>query len=255
MHVIVASDTHIGWERSNDDDFKDFINNGVRDINPDKLILAGDIMEMWRRGISSILVERSDVLQDIQRLHEDGVDVIPLAGNHDWRFIESDAEGSIISEEPWQFQAEYRFSSGDEDFVVVHGHQGDPFNDSSPQNEGLCLTDDETSSTINGIYQTIIRKSITLNLLSKRAPLISRPNLGSLRSLSNPGFLAREQNKEVKDFVVRNLTRKFDDYVIAGHTHVPEVSDGYANCGAWAGNRNTYIEVKDGNVELKEWES
>lgn len=254
MHVLVMSDMHIGWDKANEDAFEQFITDDILSIDPDKVVLAGDIIEMWRRGMSSILAEKSKHLANIANLHDSGIDVVLLAGNHDWRFIESDAEGSVISEEPWQFEERFDFTSGDREFTVVHGHQGDPFNDSNPQNESLCLTDDETSNAINSLYESVIKKSFALDALSKRAPIVSRPNLGSLQSLSQPGFLSQPDYSDVKKFVVDKLTRTYDNFVIAGHTHIAEVQDDYANCGSWTGINNTYIEVEDGKLELKEWE-
>lgn len=255
MYRIIVSDVHLGWEESNASDFTSFLSDYVMNQNPDELILAGDIIELWRRGITSILLEQSGVISKIDEVHHNGIDVIMLAGNHDWRFIESDGEGSVISEKPWQFTDQYSFTDQNTDFTVVHGHKADSFNDNDRQNESLCITDDERSNTINSIYNTIISKSFTLDILSKRPPLVSRPNLGSLRSLSNPGYLSEPENIDYMELVEKRMKRMYSGHVIAGHTHNAKVEDGYANCGSWSGNRNTFIEVKDGKVKLKEFEA
>jgi len=141
MHTIAVSDLHLGWEESNPEEFKKFLDEKVKRESPDKFILIGDIYEMWRRGLISVTMEFSEITAKITEISNQGTEVVPIA-------------------------AEY---------------------------------------------------------------------------------------KDRADRVVSRINKKYDEFVLFGHTHLPAITEDYANCGSWTGKENTFVEIKDEEVQLRTW--
>ena len=62
-HYVIASDTHLGSPFANLSDFEQFLSQDVPVLDPDVLVMAGDCFEMWFRGMSSTLLEYSNVAE------------------------------------------------------------------------------------------------------------------------------------------------------------------------------------------------
>lgn len=109
---------------------------------PDALLLVGDIIEMWWRGITASIIESSRPLDMIRQLHDAGTDVYLIAGNHDWWLMQNNDDDPIGPPLPWRFREEFFFESGDREFVAIHGHQGDPLNFNPVTNQAFCIGND-----------------------------------------------------------------------------------------------------------------
>jgi UDP-2,3-diacylglucosamine pyrophosphatase LpxH len=146
-HYVVASDAHLGSPFANPSDFEEFLTVDVPEIDPDVLVIAGDWLEMWFRGMSSTLLEFSSVVNYLRTLDENGTDVALVAGNHDRRLVTvgnglDDPPGS-----PWEIGEEFFFESGDQEFVAVHGDGPDPIQ-LDPISEALCKQTDLVGSLL-----------------------------------------------------------------------------------------------------------
>lgn len=269
--VVVVGDVHIGYNdeetgvSANVDQFRNFINEEVPEINPDTLVINGDLLELWRSSFGAVMVQYSDVIQSINQLKEDGVNIAYVPGNHDYRMIElsRDIIGDPLGS--WNFTEEYFFTSGEEEFVVVHGHRTDSINRSKIQNNALCLTSDSTGKVMSEAWATALDRPI-LGWLIKRDTIVgsnshdsfisdpvlaSRPNFRVLSHIKNPGKLAEDDSKGRFARSVRLLKELYEETIIAGHTHVQEEQpeEGYYNHGDWLQTDTGYIVVEDGNVE------
>jgi UDP-2,3-diacylglucosamine pyrophosphatase LpxH len=253
-HAIMVSDFHLGSASANTDNFEDFLEQrlmGGQGNNPDALILAGDGVEMWFRGISSALLEFSTTIETFEEIHENGTEIIPIAGNHDWRFIDVNDQEPVISPEPWQFEEEVFFESGGEEFVAIHGHQGEPtFSDEI--NEAFCFSTDEQGAQFSGDSDTDGSdvQSTEFHEFPDLSP--EEVDMGNL----DPDSDARETRRET---ITELVDAMYDEYVLFGHTHFPEVEDTYANSGSWTDRRSdevdsdTFLEIEGGEVEVVEW--
>ncbi len=127
-HYVVVSDTHLGSPYANDESFEAFLFEELPALDPDALIIAGDFVEMWFRGMSSALVEFSRFTSQLEQFETDGIDVTLVSGNHDSRFktIGKGTNDGIAPGSPWEFADEFFFESGDREFVAVHGDDADP---------------------------------------------------------------------------------------------------------------------------------
>lgn len=113
--IYVASDLHIGYERANYekiDKFFDLARN-----NADRIILNGDIVDMWRKKYSQIAIDHAEILKTIKDIAKD-IPVIWILGNHDWRlpiddfqyvgfYTEYDHAG-VHYEHGWHFDLQQR---------------------------------------------------------------------------------------------------------------------------------------------------
>lgn len=273
--VIVVGDVHLGYNdkesgvKSNTQEFKDFIDNKVPQINPDTLVINGDLIELWRSSFQEILVNYSSIIQSINELTEQDIDIVFVPGNHDQRMLSlgRDIIGSPFSD--WNVTEEYFFESGDKKFVAVHGHKTDSINRSKLQNNALSLTSGSTGETLSEAWSFALDRPI-LGWFIKRDTIIgsqshdsfvsdpvlaSRPNLRVLSHIKNPRQLSEDDSKGRFARSIALLKQKYDRNIIGGHTHVREEQpeEGYYNPGDWLETDTGYVVVEDGKVEVKEY--
>lgn len=155
-HYIVASDTHLGSPYAHTEDFRTFLTEDLPDIDPDALVLAGDIWEFWFRGMSSTILEYNWLPSQLLDLQDNGTDVTIVAGNHDRRLYHiGDSLGDDAPGAPWQIGNEYYFESGDREFVANHGDDGDPLQ-MDPLSNLLCVTDDNLGMLLVDLHDWLL---------------------------------------------------------------------------------------------------
>lgn len=143
-HYVIASDLHWGSPFASLSKSVQFLEEEVPALDPDVLVLAGDIYEMWWRGMVSSALDVGRASARVAEIHESGTDVALVAGNHDrWMLrVGEDASELIAPGEPWEITEEFYFESGGQEFVAVHGDEGDPLQ-RDPLSEWLCRQTDE----------------------------------------------------------------------------------------------------------------
>lgn len=152
-HVIVASDSHLGAPKANESEFLKFVTEDVPARDPDALILNGDILEFWTRGMTSACLDFNDFTTHLEELDSQGIDVVLTAGNHDRRLIDvgRDDYDAATLDSPWSIANEFHFESGGREFVAVHGDEGDPLQNPTTS-ELLCLGSDDFGKAIWDFY-------------------------------------------------------------------------------------------------------
>jgi len=148
-HYVVASDTHLGSPFANPSDFEQFLSQDVPVLDPDVLVMAGDCFEMWFRGMSSTLLEYSNVAEYFELLESNGTDVVLVAGNHDKQLVTvgEGYEDAVAPGSPWEIGEEFFFQSGDQEFVAVHGDGPDPIQ-LDPVSKLLCRQPDPVGALL-----------------------------------------------------------------------------------------------------------
>lgn len=251
--VVVISDTHLGFEDANVEELESFIQNEVSRLRPDEFVLNGDIVDLWRRGIEPVMAEFSSVLSSIKSLEDRDINTRLIAGNHDWRWLKSSRGEIDESTPPWTAQESWEFSSGGDEFVVEHGHKYDLANNNPFTNRGLCLTNERQAQAISDFYDRASDTSPTVAAIGAREPLFPRPNLSVLANLADPNQLASPEMSDRVERIERRAVSTNERYPIIGHTHTPKSSSELVNSGSWTGEKNTYVLVDAGDVELLEF--
>ena len=153
-HFVVASDFHLGSPWANADDSYKFLTEEVPDLNPDVLVLAGDIYELWWRGLLSCALDFSAHSHAMEQLHADGTEVVLVPGNHDRWLLRpgKNTREELMPDPPWRIGEEYFFESGGTEFVAVHGDIVDPGN---PVQRSMWLSKqtDEFGSVLLTFYE------------------------------------------------------------------------------------------------------
>lgn len=261
--AVVVGDVHVGYDRANTEEFKEFITDEIFSLEPDKFILNGDLLELWRSSFSSVMVNHSDLFTKLTEVHESGIDIVPIAGNHDWRMIETNREVVTEAQAIWNFRKDYKFEVGDKEYIATHGHEADSLNRSRAQNNALCLTSDDVGETMSGMWDRIVDSPVlgrvmdrdplfnpsTRAVPSRDGPLTTRPSLRAMSHVNNPGALAEEENKGRYERMVKILGKMYDREVLAGHTHRKETRDSYHNPGSWVGSTTGYLYVDGDGVD------
>lgn len=248
--IIAVSDTHIGFEEFNKEEFMQFL-DFVLTEQPDQFLLVGDIIEYWRNGIEPVMATHADIFSKINDIEQTNTDVIVIAGNHDWRLVTSEDRGISNISPPWNVKREYTFTSGDKEFIAKHGHQFDLANANPLTNRLLCLTDDDVGEFISSAYSRAVSVTPSVSTFARKPQLIARPSLGTIANLNNPNILATQPERERADRIRNRIQSVYDEFVIFGHTHIPQIGDGYANCGSWTLDENTYIQIDEEQVDLR----
>jgi UDP-2,3-diacylglucosamine pyrophosphatase LpxH len=155
-HYVVASDFHWGSPFASESKSVQFLEEEVPVLDPDVLVLAGDIYEMWWRGMTSSALDIGRGSARIEEIHESGTDVVLVAGNHDrWLLrVGQDASDQIAPGEPWEIGEEFYFESGGTEYVAVHGDEGDNII-RDPLSEWLCQQTDAFGTFLLELYEFI----------------------------------------------------------------------------------------------------
>lgn len=257
MGLIAVSDVHLGYEKSNKDDFKDFLEmiSTMEDI--DKFVLCGDILDMWRRDIAGVIIENMDILEQLQNLKsENNIEVHYIVGNHDYHltklspkyhypftFYESKIQRDPIRRdyfEPLPLQDRgrtYRFT---------HGYEYEPIQRASRHAfDMLCYSSDEIGGFESDVW-TGLRELFTRREIREAfRPAKERLNDQKIREIER---------------IASEVRLKEGETLVFGHTHKPFINrdNTVINLGSWVKDydvHNTYLEIKNGEMKLKKFPS
>lgn len=266
--TFVISDLHIG-DRSPKDNLcrsgRERLLNTFLDHVEDEdgqLVIIGDLFELLRYPLESIIARRSDLLDRFAAMNS-----IYIPGNHDEEVL------SLIDPRnpPHPFFAgmsdDFIRCIGGRRFKFTHGHEVDPFIKTSIQNLSRVF------GTL--AYQFESRKG-TCPLPCDGAADAAlegggrmRPVGGRLRRRMNRAFDAYYRTPAEK---VRLMTRQLRtecmlssyhgdrreglyDVAIVGHTHTAAaMGNWYFNSGSWTEQTNDFLRISpEGQVEVLHW--
>ena len=248
--VIVVSDIHLGYSNSNYLAFEEFLDSLSSRNDVDTLVILGDLFDMWRRDVSGLFLENSNIISKIVSLKK-LMNVFLIAGDHDYHLLQLVGNRypleAIRSLDLQRDGIVYRF---------MHGWEFDP-TQTPPIMELLCHTmSDDIGSQ---------RKEI-LNLFNSNKGLVSvlkeRSNLygGSEKFVNSLITSTSERpDSDIVDIEKRAYEySRHGDLLVFGHTHSPFVSSDkkLANCGSWLSNvaiSNTYLEIRGKEIHLMQY--
>lgn len=232
----MLSDAHIGFAS---DDAERSLVAFLRHLpgRAASLLINGDLFEFWFEWRHVIPRRGFRVLAALADLHDAGIPVTLIAGNHDcWG-------GEILRDD---IGVDYQFGPwegtlGGWRALVEHG-------------DGLRGLEDRR-------YRALRR--VLRNRLAIRAFRLIHPDFGSAlanrSSNASRTYVARDEGRGLRAVAERTLAARGDlDLVIYGHSHVPGIvrtasGQVYANAGGWL-DRPTFLRIVPERVELRGWD-
>jgi UDP-2,3-diacylglucosamine pyrophosphatase LpxH len=244
MTIVVVSDIHLGYEKSNVRDFQNFLDYLLTRQDVDTLVILGDFVDMWRRDVSGLFLEFRNELATIFTLQKK-MTIYYFVGNHDYHLLE--LKGSTY---PFEFMESKCFPATEKiNYKFKHGHQYD-----RAQNpvfmQFLC---DNLSNQV-GQERTMIYDffSKIKDEISHLAGFTSKEDhLNHLMQI--PEIRLAQSMPDVEKHAFNDLGP--NEILIFGHTHRAFVSvdEKVVNTGCWVSDAtlsNTFVELDKEQVKL-----
>jgi Uncharacterized protein conserved in bacteria len=265
MVILAVSDVHIGYEKANVDQFNQFLLEVSRRTDVTRLVILGDLVDMWRRDVSGLFLENHRTLELLLSLKQK-IDVNYIVGNHDYHLRKLVGESY-----PFKFEREkhycMHYDSGMATYVFKHGWQFD-FEQCPPVMEYLCLNLSNDAGVIrSGFWGWItshpdaskcVEKAIKANVQG-RYNFFTKKNQRTkyLTSLQAPASKRQSRGFSLVESLARDSLKQ-GEVLVFGHTHRPFVSEDrrLVNTGSWVNEgeiSNTYVELEERNIRLMQF--
>jgi UDP-2,3-diacylglucosamine pyrophosphatase LpxH len=266
---VVASDQHLGYENSNADDFKNFLDYILTKRNDiQSFILLGDLVDMWRRDASGIFLEFSWMVNQLLNIRNSKrIEIYIVAGNHDYHLLKLHGSSYLFKFYPKLPDSLSPSTAATQNntinplsqvinnkYIFKHGWEFD-----SAQHpiimDWMChnMSSDNghVESNIYNILQTL-RGRLDVELRE----LIDYHNQrgGYVKNLLLP---PEERLKSFISEVEKKAYSTVNDgqVLVFGHTHRPFISSDLklVNCGSWVKDakiNNTFVEIDGDDINI-----
>jgi len=239
--IIAVSDLHLGTEMCNKDEFMRFLRDPMWDDSVE-LVLCGDIFDFWRRSIVDVLIENSDVINELQYMYDElGVRITFIAGNHDWII-------RTVKHPCFKFRVFYQVEDDGVKYTFIHGWESDPIQ-RRELFDALCYTNNQEGEFVDRAWKSYVKYQGMLHRVHEwirktrtkieMRKMITPPEKRSLGFLFAPTLPV---TCEMKGAVT-----------VCGHTHIPYIQGGVINCGSWCGTENTYAMITGSIATVQEF--
>lgn len=204
-----------------------------------RLVICGDLFELWQSNISKVLTKRMSLLDRLARMK-----AIYILGNHD-----SDLN-YFIGKPGWlghpffqTMRLEHTEAIAGRRFHFIHGHQADAY----------CSGDTPGLGRITAIYSGLAEDRNGSPMLDKYRTVEDKV-VGRLERLVSLWNRLRGKPDRFTE-IDRNLRGiRGNAVVVCGHTHFPgHIGQWHYNTGTWAERVNSFLCIKDGQVGVFDW--
>lgn len=238
VRTAFLSDIHLGSRDCRTELVLDFL----RTVQPDQLILVGDIIDLWSLRRSFYWPQsHSDVLRTILGKTKHGTRVIYVPGNHDEQF--RSLCGMAFGNLEVHQQYVHETLNGTR-LLVMHGDEFD----------GAVKCNRLLAAVGSSLYDFTLGLNRTLNAFRRRMGYGYWSLAGYLKSrIGN----AMQYVRSFEQAAAHAARKHGLDGIICGHIHRPEITeiDGvlYCNDGDWVDSCTALIEDRAGDLELWNW--
>jgi len=253
--LIAVSDTHLGYHRSNRASFAHFLDWVAEQDDVTDLVLAGDILEFWRRDMVEVTMENADILARLIAMYKSGMKVHYIAGNHDYvvRHLK-------IFPNRFKFSTKVEIVEDDVEYTFVHGHEFDP--DQNPVFfDALCYTNNGSGRLANRVWEAYVKyvSPMKYPLEWLRQFWAKKEIEVMMGTPEERGYVAPFAPKTMLSATMEGTVSVF------GHTHVPGIHqqkntaqvDSWVDMGSWVRHpsriTNTYVVIDGNEVQLRRW--
>jgi UDP-2,3-diacylglucosamine pyrophosphatase LpxH len=250
MNIYAISDLHAGDGGPRDNfaygghekDLMAFLD--MVEDNHGRLVICGDLFELWQSNISKVLTKRVWLLDRFARM-----EAVYVLGNHDadLRYFMPCNSGVKLTHPFFERMADATtLRRAGKTFYFTHGHLADQYCASETPGVGRItaiysgLAEDKNGSPMLDKYRTVEDK-----VVGRLERIVSLWN----RLRGKPDRFT-EINRKLKDW-----TDHDHSVVICGHTHFPgRIGDWHYNTGTWAERVNSFACINDaGTVGVFDW--
>jgi len=250
--IIALSDVHLGYDKCNRADFARFLDWVAAQDDVTDLVLAGDIIEFWRRDMIAVTMESADIIARLIAMYKGGMKIHYIAGNHDYT-----VRHLKIFPNRFKFSTKVKLVEDGVDYTFTHGWELDP-----DQNDvffdALCYCDDRVGRAADRVW----------DMYSKWIDDPQKRTIEWLRQYwAKKDIEKMAQTPEERGFVQvydAFATSAVDSMVaegevmISGHTHTPCINPEtmHVNTGSWVCDGksqlyNTYIVIDGNEIQLR----
>jgi hypothetical protein len=206
-----------------------------------KLVICGDLFELWQSNISKVLTKRISLLDRLARMQ-----TYYVLGNHDADLLYFIGNNWLTHPFFTRMTRCFAPMCGDiEGFYFTHGHEADAYCASDVPGLGRItaiytgLAEDKNGGPMHNKYQTV--ESKVLGPWEKAASL-----WGQFRGKPS-------RDVEINRFL-RNMRDKRRRTIVCGHTHTAgRIGNWLFNCGTWAEGVNSFVRIEDGVASVHNW--
>jgi|SRR5579872_3851881 len=259
MVIVVATDQHLGYDRSNADDFSHFLNTLSKRNDVTDFVLLGDFIDMWRRDVSGLFLEFKDILQQVLDLRST-MHVYCIAGNHDYHLLKFS-----LDENPYkkcysiQFLDKLDLPLDNPKYLFRHGWEFDPLQHPELM-EILCYNLSDTNGKLRSEVWDALTKSIKNEVIGEVEKIFGKVT-GKNNYLETILMPPRDRLKTTSDLVENNACKyekNNGQILVFGHTHRPFVNTdcNVVNAGSWVSDAeisNTYVELDGDKTHLMQY--
>lgn len=243
--MVVASDQHLGYEKSNASSFSAFLDYVSSRNDVSSLVILGDFIDMWRRDVSGLFFEHHDALEKILEFERGGKELSVVAGNHDYHLLKL-----LGHQYPFTFDDKVRAQGSSISYRMVHGWEFDLAQHPIAM-EALChnMSDDagQARSDFYNFFKTVGDKLKDLfefhgGHQAYVDHLMTTPEIRLAPYLDD---VERTALKNVED----------GEILVFGHTHKPFINtaQNLVNSGSWVADAditNTFVELDGSTARL-----
>ncbi len=249
--IIVVSDVHLGYPKSNTESFRKFLEQ-CQSVELERFIILGDLLDFWRCNNAQVVVDHQHILELIGRLNARTIHYIP--GNHDYYIHKlADIYGDRY---PFKVSKWLTLEHGGNLINFRHGYELEVLANLEPMtietyerlSERMCFTERITGGILSQLWDLIEDR----HLLSTKVGIIRKPP-------HERSELDKVHQLAISKGVYVLLGMRPGEKLIYGHTHKPFINEEktIANTGSWVDEgppdrpRNTYIVIENGQMELR----
>ena len=236
LDVVIISDVHLGTFGCKAQELLAYLQS----INPKKIILNGDIVDIWNFKKSYFPETHLQIISYLLNLSEQGIPIVYITGNHDelLRKFTTMRFGNILLTD------KYMLKQNDKVAWIFHG---DVFDASIQHSKWIAK--------LGGWgYDKLIQLNYFIN---KCLEFFGRERYSLSQKIKNS---VKKAVKHINDFEQTAAELAIEneyDYVVCGHIHQPQLrkvktdkgSCVYMNSGDWIENLSA-LECVDGNLSV-----
>ncbi len=248
--IIAVSDVHLGYEKSNTNDFLRFLDE-CDSKNIEHFVLLGDICDFWRRNNAKIVTENAEILAKIASLN--ARNKYYVVGNHDYYLLNLNKR--YEENYPFTISKSLRLKDGESKFYFMHGYELEVLANLEPLkiesyeeiSENMCFAEDRTGWFLSKVWDTFEKiVAVKDHIVMMQKNPHDRTDIDKV------------YNYAVSEASYMLLGKKLDEKFVFGHTHRPFITKkrNVANTGSWVAElsrefQNSYVEILNGEMDLK----